>query len=166
MAEAWQRGPLPGIDAFLMPAAHALVQAGEELAVAASLSGEELWARPGGAASVGFHLRHIAGSIDRLLTYARGEQLSGEQLAALRAEEEAGGPPEEADALLREAGAAIERALEVIRTTPREELLLPREVGRARLPSNVIGLLFHIAEHTQRHAGQVVTTARVVRRQG
>jgi hypothetical protein len=82
--EAWLRGPLDGIDPVLMPAAHALVQAGEDLQQAASdLTVEQLWVTPGGAASPGFHLRHIAGSIDRLLTYARGEQLNEAQRQAI-----------------------------------------------------------------------------------
>ena len=85
--EAWLRGPLPDVDPYLMPAAHALVQSGEDLARAVEgLGAEQLWARPGGAASVGFHLRHIPGSIDRLLTYARGEALSDAQRAAAKAE--------------------------------------------------------------------------------
>src|SRR5512135_1145604 len=86
--EAWLRGPLPGVDPYLMPAAHALVQAGEDLEAAASLTPEQLAARPGGVASVGFHLRHLAGSTERLLTYARGASLSPEQLAVARAEAE------------------------------------------------------------------------------
>src|SRR5262245_55670020 len=94
--EAWLRGPLPDVDPYLMPAAHALVQAGEDLAQAvAGLTAEQLWARPGGAASVGFHLRHIPGSLDRLLTYARGEVLDDAQRAAAKAES---APGSEADA--------------------------------------------------------------------
>jgi uncharacterized damage-inducible protein DinB len=162
--EAWLRGPLEGVNPFLMPAAHALVQAAEDLErAAAPLEAEELWLRPGGAASVGFHLRHIAGSIERLLTYAAGRQLTEEQKQAVAGEAEPGEPPEPAAAVLQAAQAAIERALEVLRATPREALLEPREVGRARLPSTVLGLLFHVAEHTQRHTGQVITTAKIVR---
>jgi uncharacterized damage-inducible protein DinB len=165
--EAWLRGPLPAIDAFLMPAAHALVQASEDLdRAAAGLTTQQLWHRPGGAASIGFHLRHIAGSIARLLTYVRGEQLSEEQRKAIAQEGEAGDPPQTASPLVRASQRAIEEALEVIRSTPREELLAAREVGRARLPSTVLGLLFHIAEHTQRHTGQVITTAKIIAAQG
>jgi uncharacterized damage-inducible protein DinB len=164
LPEAWLRGPLPGIDPYLVPAAHALVQVGEDLERAASdLDAERLWRRPGGAASVGFHLRHVAGSIDRLLTYARGEGLDEAQRAAMAAEGEAGDPPADAAALLLETQLAIARALEAMRGTPRDALLDPREVGRARLPSTVLGILFHLAEHSQRHTGQVVATARVVR---
>jgi uncharacterized damage-inducible protein DinB len=148
-----------------MPAAHALLQTREDLErAAAGLSGEELWARPGGAASVGFHLRHIAGSIDRLLTYARGGALTEAQLAVLAREEGRGAPEEEkAAALVLAAIAAVDEALRVIRSTAVDTLGEPRTVGRAALPSTVRGLLFHIAEHTQRHTGQIVTTARIAR---
>jgi uncharacterized damage-inducible protein DinB len=161
--EAWLRGPLPDVDPYLMPAAHALVQAGEDLAQAvAGLTAEQLWARPGGAASVGFHLRHVPGSIDRLLAYARGEALSEAQRAAAKAESAPGAEPDPAP-LLASARDAIEQALAQMRATPRDSLLQPRAVGRAGLPSTVLGLLFHVAEHTQRHTGQVIATAKVVR---
>lgn len=163
MPEAWLRGAVAGIDPYLMPAAHALTQAREELQeFASSLSVDQLWTRPGNAASVGFHLRHVAGSIDRLLTYARGGRLDRAQTEFLAREADPGEPPATAADLIAAAEAAIERALAVIRSTPRSELLEPRTVGRAALPSNVIGLLFHIGEHTQRHAGQVITTVKVI----
>lgn len=147
-----------------MPAAHALLQAREELPrAAAGLTPAQLWSRPGGAASVGFHLRHVAGSIDRLLAYAAGRQLTSDELAALRAEGEPGDVPPSADECVAIAQAGIDRALEAIRAAPRASLLAPREVGRGRLPSTVLGLLFHLAEHTQRHVGAVVATAKVVR---
>jgi uncharacterized damage-inducible protein DinB len=162
--EAWLRGPLPGVNPWLQPAAHALVQAGEDAERAArGLTTEELRMRPGGAAAAGFHLRHIAGVLDRLLTYARGEQLNEAQFAALRAEGELGEPPAEVDVLLRDLHAAIGHALEVLRSTPESTLLEPREVGRGRLPSTVLGLLSHAAEHAQRHTGQLITTVKVVR---
>ncbi len=159
--EAWLRGPVEGVPVQLQPVAHALVQALDEVErAAAPLSPDELRVRPGGAASVGFHLRHLAGSIDRLLAYARWEALSEAQFAFLAAEEvEAGAGAAEGLAAVR---AAVERALDQLRATPEETLDEPREVGRARLPSSVRGLLYHVGEHTARHAGQVVTTARVV----
>jgi hypothetical protein len=164
MAEAWLRGPIEGVDAYLLPAAHALVQAGEEIERAvAGLTPEQVWARPGGAASIGFHLRHVVGSLDRLLTYARGHMLDAHQRAFLEVEAEPCDPPAPVEPLLDGVRAAVQSALRVYRGTPRERLLEPRVVGRAALPSNVIGLLFHSAEHTQRHAGQIVTTAKVVR---
>ena len=162
--EPWLRGPLPNVDPTLIPAAHALTQAGEDIpAAAAGLAPAELWTKPGGAASVGFHLRHVAGSIDRLLTYARGSALDERQREALAAEGDPGDPPSEVESLVRDASAAIGEALRVIRATPPGTLFEARTVGRARLPSTVIGLLFHIAEHTQRHTGQIITTARIVR---
>ena len=162
-AEVWLRGPFPGISPTLMPAAHCLLQCREEVARAASgLTTEQVWARPAGVASVGFHLRHIVGSLDRLLTYARGAQLDRSQLSALRAEGEPGDPPEDAASLIAGVEHAIDSAVAVLRSTPDSELLVARAVGRAALPSNVIGLLFHCAEHTHRHTGQLVTTAKIV----
>ena len=162
--EPWLRGPVDGVPPLLMPAAHALLQVIEDVErAAAPLTTDELWARPGGAASVGFHLRHLAGSTDRLLTYARGEPLSAAQLAQLRGEGEPGSPPADARALVDAALAALRGALARLRETPVASLAEPRLVGRAQLPSTVLGLLFHSAEHAQRHAGQIVTTARIVR---
>jgi uncharacterized damage-inducible protein DinB len=159
--EAWLRGPLPGIPAALMPAAHALVQAREDiLAALAGADEADLGTRPGGTASAGFHLRHLAGSLDRLLTYARGERLTPDQLAALRAEGEAAGTPDE---LATGATTAIGRALEQLRRTPPDSLGEIRPVGRAGLPATVLGLLAHAAEHTARHTGQLITTLKVVR---
>jgi len=161
--EYWLRGPLPGVDPYLMPAAHALMQSSDDIERAAhALNADQLWIKPGGAASAGFHLRHIAGSIDRLLTYARGDALSEAQFASLRTEQEPGNPPDDAATLLQQAQQAIHGALDVVRATPRESLLQPRAVGRSQLPTNVLGLLVHIAEHTQRHTGQLITTAKVV----
>ncbi|HSJ65609.1 MAG TPA: DinB family protein [Gemmatimonadaceae bacterium] len=167
LPEAWLRGALPGIAAPLQPAAHALVQAAEDIAGAATgLTIEELWTRPGGAASAGFHLRHIAGSIERLLTYGRGEQLNARQREALRLEREPGDPPADAESLILQATGAIEVALGTLQTTNADAMAEPRAVGRAELPSTVGGILFHIAEHTQRHTGQLITTARIVRALG
>jgi uncharacterized damage-inducible protein DinB len=155
---------MEGVDPYLMPAAHALAQASEDLECAArELTPAEIWVRPGGAASVGFHLRHIAGSIDRLLTYARGEALSDEQRAVIPTEGKPGEPPEDAASLIRRAQGAIAGAIDTLRSTPGNALLEPRAVGRAKLPSNMLGLLVHVAEHTQRHTGQVITTAKIVR---
>ena len=162
LPEAWLRGPMAGVDPYLMPAAHALVQAAEDLEAVASLSAEEMQQRPGGAAPVGFHLRHLAGGTERLLTYVRGRPLSPEQLEAAAAEAELATPAEPAE-LIAAAHAALVDALDEIHATPHQELLEPRLVGRQGLPSTVIGLLFHIAEHAARHVGQMVTTARVVR---
>lgn len=161
--EAWLRGPVRGVDPMLMPAAHAFVQVREDLTAAVEgLNRAQLWARPGTAASVGFHLRHVAGSIDRLLTYARGEALSDAQRRAAGAEQ-APGEDEDPTALLAAMSSAIDAALAQLRATDPATLFHPRPVGRAGLPSTVVGLLFHAAEHAQRHTGQVIATAKVAR---
>jgi uncharacterized damage-inducible protein DinB len=162
--EVWLRGPIQGFAPELMPVAHSLLQVREEVeAAVARLSFEELWTRPGGAAPVGFHVKHLAGSLDRLLTYARGERLTDAQFEALATEGGPSFPEEGAVALLRLMRDAIDRALSQVRTTRVDSLDEGRQVGRAGLPSTVRGLLFHAAEHTQRHAGQIVTTARIIR---
>lgn len=161
--EVWLRGPIPEIPPLLQPVAHALLQAIEEVhRVVGPLAPAHLWARPGGAASVGFHVRHAAGSLDRLFTYARGEELSEEQRAFLKAEEEPGSPSEQASSLVSAFETQVDRALAQLRATPESTLLEARGVGRLQLPSTVLGLLFHAAEHTQRHVGQIVTTAKIV----
>jgi uncharacterized damage-inducible protein DinB len=147
-----------------MPVAHSLTDALEEIQTAvADLDVAEVWARPGGAASIGFHLRHVRGALDRLLTYARGDALTGDQLRAAATEGDPGETPASAHHLLTEVRESIEASIDVLRGVPEEALLEPRLVGRAGLPSNVQGLLFHAAEHTRRHAGQVIATARFVR---
>lgn len=167
VAEVWLRGPVPEIPTPLQPAAHALLQAREDLAKASTdLSPEQLWSRPFGVASVGFHVRHAGGSAERLLTYARGESLSEAQLAFLAAEREPGDPPATSAELVAALDAVVQRALAQLRATDPASLAESRAVGRARLPSTVGGLLFHAAEHAQRHAGQATTTARIVRAQG
>ena len=163
-AEPWLRGPIPDIVPELQSAAHALLQVQEEIAVVTKdLTNQELWLTPGGAASIGFHLRHIAGSLDRLLTYARGDALSAAQRGGLAAERDASQPPNDAPTLLRHAHDAIDLALAQLRATRADELFEARSVGRAALPSTVFGLLSHAAEHAVRHAGQATTTAKIVR---
>jgi uncharacterized damage-inducible protein DinB len=149
---------------LLMPAAHAFVQTAEEVAqVAVALTPDDLWQRPGGAASPGFHLKHIVGATDRLLTYARGEQLTPAQIAVLKSEKDPATPPESVAALIAGVQQAIEDALAQLRRTPVDTLMEKRTVGRAALPTTVMGLLFHAAEHAQRHAGQLTTTVKVMR---
>lgn len=161
--EVWLRGPIDGVPALLQPVAHGLLQCREELTAAlAGLTPDQIWTQPGGAASIGYHVRHAGGSLDRLFTYARGEQLSAAQRQALAMEAR---PDHEEGAGARLAaafGEAVERALTQLRATHEDTLLDARGVGRARLPSTVLGLLFHAAEHTQRHAGQVATTVKLL----
>ncbi|MDT7855735.1 DinB family protein [Rubrivirga sp. S365] len=146
----------------MQPVAHALVQAREEVPeYVADVGGAALWARPAGRASVGFHLQHLAGVLDRLLTYARGEALSDAQLAALDSEGEPR-PALTTGALVAAFEDAVDRALAQIRATDPATLLDARAVGRDRIPSTALGLLVHAAEHTQRHVGQLLVTAAVV----
>ena len=164
LPEVWLRGPVEGYAAELQPVVHALLQVREEVERhAAALTPEELWAQPGGAGSIGFHLRHIAGSLDRLLTYARGDALTPAQLVWLKTEAEPGVPVATADETVALAQAGIDRALEEVRGLDIATWLDARAVGRARLPTTVIGLVFHAAEHASRHAGQIATTRKVVR---
>ncbi|GAB5537791.1 MAG: hypothetical protein Rubg2KO_40400 [Rubricoccaceae bacterium] len=160
--EAWLCGPLPDVPPLLQPVAHALVQARAEVASAlADFPNAHLWDRPADVASVGFHLQHLSGVLDRLLTYARDEALTDRQLEALRAE---GAQTNELTtrALVMAFEKQVDDALAQIRATNETTLLEPRGVGRKQIPSTVIGLLFHAAEHTTRHTGQLLVTARVV----
>jgi DinB family protein len=162
--EAWQRGPVPGFEPLLMPIVHTLIQVREDLdRLAARVPAEQVWQRPGGAASIGFHVRHTGGALDRLFTYARGESLSDAQRAAMKAEELPGDPPPTMAALVSEVNGIIDRAFDQLRATSASSLLDDRKIGRAGLPSNVLGLLFHAAEHCTRHVGQAITTALVLR---
>ena len=162
--EFWLRGPVPGIAPLLQPVAHALLQAEYEVdQLMVTFPDALLWERPGGVASPGFHLQHLAGILDRLFTYARGHSLNEAQLADLATE----GSPTEGQStvaqLLNRFNIQIDKALEELSTFAEESLTSPRTVGRARLPSTVGGLLFHAAEHTQRHTGQLLVTVCVLR---
>jgi hypothetical protein len=172
--EVWLRGPVAGVPALLQPVAHAILQAREEVrGIMDGFPEERLWDRPAGVASPGFHLQHLAGVLDRLLTYARDEALTPEQFKVLAAEGERGASEGKTDAsgdknsatgaeLVRRFSAQVDRALEQLKDTPERTLLIPRAVGRERLPSTVIGLLVHAAEHTQRHTGQLLVTTRIL----
>jgi uncharacterized damage-inducible protein DinB len=158
LPEPWLRGPIEGAHALTAPVLYAFQQAREDLAhYTAGLSSDQLWATPHGFGSVGFHLRHIAGSTERLMAYAQGKQLTPEQLAAVAAEH---APGADRDALLAEIDRVFRDAEAVVRRIHPATLAEPREVGRQRLPTTVIGLLTHIAEHTQRHVGQAISAAK------
>jgi uncharacterized damage-inducible protein DinB len=157
MVEPWLRGTLTEFDAVRRQVLHALELAEEDVVRwCGPLSEAQMEARPRGVAPVGFHLRHIARSLDRLLTYAEGRQLSEAQLAALAGEMEG------AAGALDEFRAGIRAAMERVKAIDRATFEEAREVGRIRLPTTVGGLLVHCAEHTQRHVGQAITTARMV----
>ena len=160
--EWWQRGPIEGVPDLLQPVAHILLQVRESVSeLTESLSLTDWNARPGGVASVAFHVRHITGVIDRLFSYARGEALSPEQFAAIKQE---GAEVLESDVapVLEALNARVEAAVAELRTIEPSTLSEFRAVGRARLPSTVIGCLVHGAEHSMRHLGQLSVTARIV----
>lgn len=160
MAEPWLRGPVVGVAPVFQPVAHALLHAAEDVRAAlAGVPEAALWARPAGVASVGFHLRHIAGVLDRMGAYAEGRLLSADEFAALAAEASPG--PELAADLVAAVEAAVERMLMRLRAADPTAAFDARRVGRAGLPSTVLGLYVHAAEHTQRHVGQLLVTARV-----
>jgi hypothetical protein len=160
MVEPWLRGTHAEVDAIRRQMIHALELASEDVERwCTSLTDAEMNARPFGLASVAFHLRHIARSVDRLLTYAEGRSLSGAQMDALAGEMAGDAFAEEVLAEVRAGlGEAHRRVLMISQSSYEEK----RGVGRALLPSTVGGLLVHCAEHTQRHVGQAVTTAKVV----
>jgi DinB superfamily len=167
-SEYWLRGPVPGIPSLLQPVAHALLQSREEVNVLMEgFPGERLWERPAGVASPGFHLQHLAGVLDRLLTYARGETLSARQLGELGAEggageEDALGANGELAGLLERYNRQVDNALVQLAETPELSLTEARGVGRAQIPSTVGGLLFHAAEHSMRHTGQLLVTVKIL----
>jgi len=159
LPEPWLRGPLPGVDTFIAPLLYSFQMAREDLAkYTAGLTTEQIWATPYGFGSVGFHLRHVAGSTDRLMTYVSGGQLSSDQMTVLKAEREPGATGEE---LLASIDRAFASAETVARAIDPARLAEPRGVGRKQLPTTVIGLLVHIAEHTQRHVGQAISAAKL-----
>jgi uncharacterized damage-inducible protein DinB len=164
MTEAWLNGPIEGVPPLLMPAAHSFVQVRMELpTLLDGLTTEQIWQRHGASASIGFHAIHLAGATDRLLTYARGEQLSPAQIEVSRGERHVQGLS--AADIVAQVNAAMERALDQLRFTSSDIIVQAREVGRQRLPSTVLGLLFHAAEHATRHVGQIGTLRNVLREQ-
>jgi uncharacterized damage-inducible protein DinB len=161
MVEPWLRGTLTEVDTVRRGVLHALELAREDVALWCNqLTEEQLEARPFGLPSVGFQMRHMVRSLDRLLTYAEGQQLNEEQLASLKSEMESLGRRED---LFVEFERGIESAIKRVRAIAPTGYEEARGVGRKMLPTSVGGLLVHCADHTQRHTGQAVTTARVVR---
>jgi DinB superfamily len=161
--EWWQRGPVDGVPAMLQPVAHIVLQIGESVPQLIDGLNEAEWnARPSGIASSAFHVRHIIGVLDRLFTYARGEALSDAQFVSLRGEGELialADVPE----LLLQLDVQVATSMAQLRNTDPAILGDFRAVGRAQLPSTVIGCLVHGAEHGMRHVGQLSVTARIVR---
>jgi uncharacterized damage-inducible protein DinB len=159
--EPWLRGTLTDVPPLQRAILHALELAKEDLECwCGDLNDEELYAQPCDIAPVAFHIRHIARSLDRLLSYAEGIALSSEQIAQMKSELDPGATGEEIFAELDE---AVEVSATRIRSFSPETLAETRTVGRQQMPTTVAGLLVHIADHTQRHVGQAITTAKVVR---
>jgi len=161
--EVWLRGPINNVPGLLQPVAHALLQATEEInELMADFPEALLWEKPAGLASPGFHLQHLAGVLSRLFTYAKGEQLSKQQLDALKAE---GKPPEEEysiNSLVEIFNKQVDDCIIQLQNTDEKILTEDRGVGRAKLLSTVIGLYIHAAEHTMRHTGQLLVTVKVL----
>ena len=161
--EVWQRGPVDGVPGLLQPVAHALLQAVEDVEAAMEdFSHHLLFEKPAGVASVGFHLKHLTGVIDRLFTYARGEMLNEEQMNYLKAETEAHAD-DKVPVLLTLFKEQVRIAIDEMKGSDVTTLTDQRFVGRKQIPSTVIGLWFHAAEHAQRHVGQLIVTARVLK---
>ncbi len=161
--EVWLQGPLKDMPALLQPVAHALLQARRELnAFMPGFGDELLWAKVAGMASPGFHLQHLTGVLNRLFTYARGEKLSTAQLAYLTAEGKPTTKTYTVVELVNNFNNEVDAALKQLGTTDESTLTDFRGVGRAQLPSTVIGLYVHSAEHTMRHLGQLMVTVKVL----
>ena len=159
--EPWLRGPIQGVSPLLAPVLYSFQHAREDLAHwTEGLSTEQIWARPHGFGPLGFHMRHIAGSVERLTTFLDGRAMTPEQFAAKAVEMEPGASREELLGVLEKSFA---RAEEIVRRIDPAKLAEPRAVGRLRLPVTVIGLLTHIAEHTMRHVGEAIMAAKLAR---
>ena len=159
--EPWLRGPMADVHPLLAPILYSFQQAREDLDHWTSgLKDSQIWDRPHGLAPIGFHLRHIAGSVGRLMTYVTGGQLTAGQISAMRGEMEPGASRDE---LLRSLARAFYNAETIVRSLDPATLSEPREVGRKKLPSTVGSLLAHIAEHTQRHVGEAIITVKLLK---
>lgn len=161
--EVWQRGPVEGVPDVLQPVAHALLQAVEEVRKFTHDFPEELlWVKPYGVASVGFHLNHLTGVVDRLFTYADAQVLNENQREFLKAEQNPENLPAKVSELVAAFDQKVEEAVSFLRETSTEDLTAFRGLGRAQIPTTKLGLLFHAAEHAQRHVGQLLVTVRVL----
>lgn len=161
--EVWQRGPLIGVVSMLQPVAHALLQVGEEVHhIMKDFSDELLWDKPAGVASPAFHLQHIRGVIDRLFTYARKQQLNKEQMHSLSLE----GKPEQgaltSKELTEQLDKQINKAIKELMDVKEDSLHEARGVGRKQIPTTLVGLYVHVAEHSMRHLGQLLVTVRIL----
>ncbi len=161
LPESWLRGTLADVQPVQRAVLHALELAKEDLQQwCGDLSDDQLNARPGDIAPVAFHIRHIARSCDRLLTYADGAQLSSEQIAAMKGEISPGATRAE---LFAELSVAFDHSAERIRAFLPGDFDQARTIGKKQMPATLGGILVHVADHTQRHTGQAITTAKFVR---
>ena len=161
--EVWQRGPVENIPALLQPVAHAFLQAKEELdEMMLNFPEDLLWERPGGVASPAFHLQHLTGVLDRLFTYAKEQALTAEQLYSLSIEGNKEKCAMNLSTLLELFHKQVDLSLDELSKTNIDTLTDKREIGRQKIPTTLIGLYFHAAEHTMRHIGQLLVTVRVV----
>jgi uncharacterized damage-inducible protein DinB len=160
--EVWMRGPIAGLIPLLQPVAHAILQAREEVnLMMIDFPNELIWEKPNSVASVAFHLQHLSGVLDRLFTYANNQVLNEDQLELLALESD--------DtrfltvkALLTRFNNQVNKALTQLKNIEEKTLLEPRGIGRKQIPTNQLGLLFHAAEHIQRHVGQLLVTVKVL----
>ena len=166
LLEVWQRGPIDDITPLLQPVAHALLQAKEELTLLMQdFPDDLLWEKPAGVASPVFHLQHLSGVLDRVFTYARAEALTAAQLEELRAEDICPQIDLSVTKLMSRFNQQVDMALAQLKNTDEKTMTDFRGVGRKLLPSTVIGLLVHGAEHTMRHVGQLMVTVKIVKYQ-
>ncbi len=160
--EVWMRGPIAGLAPLLQPVAHAILQAREEVnLMMIDFPDELIWEKPSGVASVAFHLQHLSGVLDRLFTYANNQLLNEDQLELLALESDTKQYLTVKDLLTR-FNNQVNKALTQLKNIDEKTLLESRGIGRKQIPTNLIGLLFHAAEHTQRHTGQLYVTVRIL----
>ena len=161
--EVWMRGPISGLIPFLQPVAHAILQAREEVnQIMIDFPNELIWETPNGVASVAFHLQHLSGVLDRLFTYAQNQILNEDQLELLALESDST-QFLTVKGLLTRFNNQVNKALTQLKNLEENTLLEPRGIGRKQIPTNQIGLLFHAAEHTQRHVGQLLVTVKILK---
>lgn len=161
--EPWLRSPLPEIIDELQPVAAMFVAAKEDILRAVEgLSHDELWQKPNGAASIGFHIIHLAGATDRLMSYAEGAALTDDQKADLAAERDADEQRPTLDGLTQKLSTALDAAVKRLEGITSADLATVRELGRAKVPTSMRALILHAGEHASRHAGQIVTTIKII----
>lgn len=163
--EVWMRGPISGLIPLLQPVAHAILQAREEVnLMMIDFPNDLIWERPNAVASVAFHLQHLSGVLDRLFTYANNQILNEDQLELLALEADST-QLLTVKGLLTRFNNQVNKALTQLKNIEEKALLEPRSIGRKQIPTNQLGLLFHAAEHTQRHVGQLLVTIKMLKKE-